>query len=214
MAMRKALISSLALATSLVAGAAQAATTSFTNELLFAQAAGNLTTEDFSAATVGTSLIGTVDFGPFSTIVNSTVTGNGFNVIADPGVNAGGMVGRNLQFGLLDGETVTIVFDQAITAFGAMFAAINDLNRARSTFSGGGTTDWLAPVSGAGGRFFGIVSDTAFTSVTITGLSNSEGFGLDNLRYGTATPVPVPASGLLLGGMALLGGWMARRRKA
>ncbi|NBZ89872.1 PEP-CTERM sorting domain-containing protein [Stagnihabitans tardus] len=212
--MTKTLMSCLAIAASFAAGASQAATTSFTDELLFGLAAGSLTTETFSGATLGTSLHGTVDFGPFSTTLNSTVTGSGFNVIANPGLNAVGMNGTNLQFGLLDGETLTITFDTAITAFGAIFAAVNNDNTQRSTFSGGGTTDWLPTTPGAFSSFFGIVSDTAFTSITITGLAPSEGFGIDDLRFASATPVPVPASGLLLAGVALAGGWMARRRKA
>ena len=198
------------LASAAFLGAAHATTTSYTDAAAFALASGPLSSEDFSGYATGTSLLGTVDFGAFTT--SSTAGfGSPYNVIENPGINPNGMTGNNMQIGLLSGQSFTITFATAITAFGAIFGNVND-DAARSSFSGGGTTDWLAVISGNSGRFFGIVSDTAFTSVTFTGLSSSEGFGIDDMRWASVPTVPVPASGLLLAG-GVLAGWVARRRR-
>ncbi|WP_294057312.1 PEPxxWA-CTERM sorting domain-containing protein, partial [Sphingomonas sp.] len=63
-------------------------------------------------------------------------------------------------------------------------------------------------------KFFGLTSDTAFTSFTITGVS-VDAFAstvLDNVRYGTAAAVPEPATwGMMIAGFGLLGAAMRRR---
>lgn len=201
----------------LMAGAGSAATTSYTNATAFAAAAGTLQLENFRGEVRGSSLAGTRDFGGFTTTLNSSVTDPAFNVVGGPSsLNSAGLPGTNLQIGLLEGETFTFTFDSAITAFGALFANVNDFFP-RSTFSGGGTTDWLPVVNRFGARFFGIVSDTPFTTVTITGGLFTEGFGIDNVRWAAApvpTPVPLPASGILLLGAVLAVGAIGRRRRA
>lgn len=191
-----------------------AATTSYTNATAFAAAAGTLQVENFAGEVRGSSLAGTRDWGGFTTTLNSELTGPLFNVVGGPAsLNAAGLTGTNLQVGLLQGETFTFTFASAITAFGALFANVNDFGL-RSSFSGGGSTDWLPAVNRFGARFFGIVSDTPFTTVTITGGLFSEGFGIDNVRWALAppTPVPLPASGVLLLGALLAAGAIGRRR--
>lgn len=193
-----------------------AATTSYTNATAFAAAAGTLQLETFAGEARGSSLAGTRDWGGFTTTLNSTVTDPRFNIVGGPSsLNSSGLTGTNLQVGLRQGETFTFTFASAITAFGALFANVNDF-ALRSSFSGGGTTDWLPVVNGFGAQFFGIVSDTPFTTVTITGASRlfAEGFGVDNVRWALAppTPIPLPASGVLLLGALLAAGAMGRRR--
>lgn len=217
-AMMKPLVLALFLGVALGAPV-RAAPQSYEDEAAFATAAGLLSVEDFSGRTVGSSLAGTVDFGGFTTTLVSTVGGPFFNVVGTGpslpyGLNALGLSGTNLQVGLRRGETFTFTFATAITAFGATFAGVNDFVR-RSGFSAAGSTDWLGVVQDWNARFFGVVSDTPFTTVTITGGPFSEGFGIDNVRWASApipTPVPLPASGLLLlAGVAAVG-LLGRRR--
>jgi hypothetical protein len=81
-----------------------------------------------------------------------------------------------------------------------------------ASVDGGGFFDVFVGVSGTLGeiRFLGLIDDAAsFGSVT---LSNSVGnlVGLDPVRYGTATVVPEPGTGLLV--MSGVAGLAARRR--
>ncbi|MEJ2794559.1 PEP-CTERM sorting domain-containing protein [Iodobacter sp. LRB] len=71
----------------------------------------------------------------------------------------------------------------------------------------------------ATGGFFGLVSDTAFTSLKLmagtqgTALVNGEQYSLDNLSLATATaPIPEPETYALMG-MGIIGLFAARRRK-
>lgn len=198
---------------------ASAATTSYTDATAFATAAGTLQVETFAGETAR-SLAGTQDFGAFTTTLDSDV-GGPFNVVrTSGGVNALGLTNENLQVGLLGGDTLTIKFKTAVIAFGGMFAGVNNglTGRLRSEFLVGGVlSEWLGRANnsdaGLTARFFGIVSSTPFTEVTFRGLPRSEGFGMDDLRWASApTPVPLPASGLLLMGAMLAAGLFGRRR--
>lgn len=198
---------------------ASAATTSYTDATAFATAAGMLQVETFAGETAR-SLAGTQDFGAFTTTLDSDV-GGPFNVVrTSGGVNALGLTNENLQVGLLGGDTLTIKFKTAVIAFGGMFAGVNNglTGRLRSELLVGGVlSEWLGRTNnrnaGLTARFFGIVSSTPFTEVTFRGLPRSEGFGMDDLRWASApTPVPLPASGLLLMGAMLAAGLFGRRR--
>jgi len=118
------------------------------------------------------------------------------------------------------GDTFTISFGTAITAFGADVASMNDFV-SRSSITVAGTT-FEPPALPVGAtddvvQFLGFTSDMPFTSVTFNFLNGSDGFGVDNVAYGTlndAPPsaVPLPASlPLLLAGFAGL--TALRRRK-
>lgn len=204
-----------------LAGPGSAATAKFTDFDDFQAAAGTLQGEGFGSFTRGMSLAGTQNFGPFTTTLKSVITDSRFNVVGGPdSLNRHGMTGTNLQVGLLGGETFTFTFKTAITAFGASFANVND-RRLRSFFSYGeedameDVGDWLPVVRRLGTRFFGIVSDTPFDTVTITGGLFSEGLGIDNLVWAearTPTPVPLPASAVLLLAAVLAMGAIGRRR--
>lgn len=224
--MIKRLLSILFVSCALTTGAF-AATTSYTSfETFVDDVTAPLEIEDFTSSVTGTSLLTNQDFGAFSAIANSTVDtvrGTQFNYIGNRGANRRGMTGNNLQVGLREGETFKIVFDRPIIAFGADFANVNDASPnngrykgIRSSFSGGGTTDWLEAVVGGSARFFGIFATESFTEITITGLRETEGFGIDNMRWAYAppppTPVPLPASGVLLAGAVLAAGVFGRRK--
>lgn len=129
--------------------------------------------------------------------------------------------------GLTLNETFTMVFDSAIYSFGALFAGVNNgtVGNPRSTvsfnFSDGTTLEygaengWLTQTDDFTARFWGFISESPFSSVTFRGLGRSEGFGIDNVQWSSArppTPVPVPASGLLLMGAMVVAGFFGRRR--
>ncbi len=59
--------------------------------------------------------------------------------------------------------------------------------------------------------FIGVESDTPFTRIDFVGITENA-FGIDNITYGFAAPVPLPAGGLLL--LTGLAGVAAMRRKS
>ena len=199
----------LAFAIALLPCLSSAATVTFTDRATFEAAAGTVTTQDFESQTVGTNLQNvTTDLGDFSLSVVS-IFGGSFNLIDQFGLNdPNGSIYASI--GLGGGETMTLLFDSAITSFGADFGALNDFVQ-RSQFEVLGDI-LLAPILSGEASFFGFTSDTAFTSLTIRGLSPSDGFGIDNITYSVAA-IPVPATlPLLAGGLGLLALW--RRRTA
>ena len=200
----------LAFAIALLPCLSSAAIVTFTDRTTFVAAAGTVTTQDFESQTVGTNLQNaTLDLGDFSLSVVS-IFGGSFNRIDQSAFNApNGSIFAGI--GLGGGETMTLLFDSAITSFGADFGSLND-NVQRSQFEVLADI-LLAPILvGTIPSFFGFTSDTAFTSLTIRGLSPSDGFGIDNITYSVAA-IPVPATlPLLAGGLGLLALW--RRRTA
>ena len=95
------------------------------------------------------------------------------------------------------GDSLFFTFDTPITAFGADFGALNDvILRTNVVVSG----DVLTPAVTAGNqvRFFGVTSDTPFTTVEFRAVAN-DGYGIDNVSY-----IPEPST-LTLAALALLG---------
>lgn len=211
-----------------LASGASAATTYWDNPTDFANAviaaSGTLQTEDFTGETLR-SINPPQDFGGFTTSLTSSVVGNigvqdSFNVLRVGGTfNSTGMNGEHLHIGLADQETFSITFKSAVIAFGGLFAGVNNgLGGIRSEFLVDGVlSNWLGQTeeNEVGGitRFFGFVSTTPFSTITVRGLALSEGFGIDNVQWASApVPVPVPASGLLLMGAMVVAGLFGRRR--
>jgi len=118
-----------------------------------------------------------------------------------------------------DFNSVVLTFANAVTAFGADFAALNNADELSVEFEVNGERI-SPPVQGETNvQFFGFTSDMAFTSVSLVGASETspfDGFAGDNITFGAAleaTVVPLPApAGLLVA--ALAGMFFVRRRKA
>ncbi len=120
-------------------------------------------------------------------------------------------------------ETLTVTFSSAVTAFGIDLGSFFGLPIPPGVTPGAATTGYGADVtigtaqgnflvdlaSTRNFTFFGVTSDTAFTSFTITGATTQAGAStvFDNIKYGTAiAPVPEPASwALMIGGLGFVG---------
>jgi hypothetical protein len=101
-----------------------------------------------------------------------------------------------------------LTFDMPISGFGVHLASFND-NRIRTSIhvAGGATTPAIRPQFYV--RFFGVTSNTPFTSVEFRG-NIADGFGMDNVQFGIAVPEP---STFILAGLGLLGMGYRRRMR-
>ncbi|MGI9309299.1 MAG: VPLPA-CTERM sorting domain-containing protein, partial [Gammaproteobacteria bacterium] len=108
------------------------------------------------------------------------------------------------------GSSLFVTFDSSITAFGVDLASFNDgLIRTEIVINGVVTTPVVQGAFDV--RFFGFISSDGFTTVEFRGIEN-DGFGMDNVLYGSGTAVPIPAA-VWLFGSALAGlGWMRRKQ--
>ena len=134
-----------------------------------------------------------------------------------------GAIGRDFGSDVLSTnyEPLTITFAQAVNAFSINFGALgtafaNLSSPVTFTFTVGGISGSATEGANLSGlSFFGLTSDTAFTSVTISNTSANQFF--DNVTYQAApasSDVPEPASwAMMVGGFGLLGGAL-RRKKA
>jgi PEP-CTERM motif len=114
------------------------------------------------------------------------------------------------------GSGFEFTFAAPIKAFGFDFGAMqNNANRTFIQVAG----ETLSPPVQTGDvvGFYGFVSTTPFTTIRFANVSGtSDGFGMDNLRWGTggAGAVPEPASwAMLIAGFGMVGA-VSRRRKA
>lgn len=208
-----------ALAAGLMAMApANAAVTVYDNSGDFlANAGGILATEDFNSYGADVSFSGTtIDIGDF-TVTHNGSTSTPYNVIdAHPlGIGDFDIDGTSLlNGGVVDGETIVLTFDAPIYAFAADFSALND-GVQRSFFQVAGEDIYLPVLGGVEQQFVGFISDIAFTTITLVSLAASEGYGMDNLMYGGASEVPIPAAlPLLLSGLGAMGFASRRKKKA
>ena len=198
---------------------------------LFLAQAGAAVVVQYSDRDQFVSLSGTLELQNFNAFTNTTYFNNSPLVVGDltlsvapvfpvfedpfnsiqvaPANTPGWAVdGTNIvRIGLSEVKTFTIQFAEPVYSFGSYFGAWNDgqvraqLEILSSTF--------IAPVTAAPEvRFFGYISDTPFSSITIRGLGN-EGLYLDNVVY--STQVPEPAQGALLA-VGILG-FLGRRRR-
>lgn len=121
-------------------------------------------------------------------------------------------------------HSTTISYTQKLLGMGGNFdLSLNEPGMGIKLFLNGATfSDYKITTEiskNTSGGFFGIVSDTAFSSLRLMagtqGISgvNGEQYSLDNLTLATATaPIPEPETYALMG-MGLIGLLAARRRK-
>lgn len=119
--------------------------------------------------------------------------------------------------------TLAFGFTTPITAWGAYITGLEpDVNGVVTvTYNDGSIHNFVLNAGGTGGgvQFFGIVlSSSTITSISLIESSDGVAFGtrdlwgIDDVRYAAAAPVPEPASLTLLGFGAL--GALARKRRA
>lgn len=202
----------------LVLGAsAQAATVSFFTEASFLTAAGGgLAFESFETATTPTTTSVAFTGGTFSCAGGSFCPGF-FGISTFTAVTGV----QSVRFASPD--TATFTFGSAITAFGIHIGGAGDVAPITLTalLSNGDSATALSaysdPDSGFTGndKYFGVISDTAFTSITFSPSNSGDGIFFDSMSYGTAaTAVPEPGTMVLtaLGLAGLLGSLGSRRR--
>jgi hypothetical protein len=188
-------LSLLLIATSAVSSPAEAAVT-FYNSLAGWQLNSSTTTVlDLNSVTSGYyGSPGSIDLGPMSVTTNGPLFVQNTNLWGQ---------GSFLSPQQLTGATVTFSFDSPVTAFAFDYAAGASLTVTvggqSTTLPGGTYPPYLM-------SFFGVTSDTPFSTLSFTMSGN--GADLDNLRPGTFTPaaLPEPASwAMMLFGFGLIG---------
>ncbi len=212
-----------------------AATTVYSSASAFAAATTGVTTVNFEGQAAGTSTWlfagGNTPYAfPGITISQTPNPPSGYwNAFrSDPAVTS-----YYYNWGTGDvintpyGGTLTINFNAPVTAFAVDLGVFFD-DGLTSTPAGAASTLYgkTLKISTSQGdfevdtattqtlTFFGLTSDAAFSSFSISGLSVVGGAStvLDNVRYGTAVAVPEPASwALMIGGLGFVGGAMRRR---
>jgi len=178
-----------------------------------AVSAGTVTQQPFDALAAGTTLT-TLDGVTYSSSAGIPVVTNTFLTTTPP--NGLGHTGLGF-FGA--GDQATFVFSSPIGAFGIDVNTFAPTQGAFSALLSNGSTALsrfdVFPGQ-ATGQFLGFISDSPFTSVTISATTGFS-YTLDTLVYGAAqaitnpNPVPEPASLILLGS-GLLGAVRRQRR--
>lgn len=207
----KQLISAIAL--SAAAFSAQAATTGYTDfDDWSDNVVGIYSTDTFNGYNFTSSGGDFIYYGTSVTLgaLNYSVTdGRIFGINKNWPDDAGYHTTNYLDVEDIASSAMTIALGGTTNAFslklGEYFGTPSNFN---VTLSNG---DSFTVAGGSAYTFFGVVSTTAFSSVKISGPLLSS---IDNVSYGTITPVPEPETyAMLLGGLALMGA-LARRRSS
>ena len=171
------------------------AITIYTDRTAWRNAAGGsqLFYVDFNSYTTDVAATGPLDVGPF------TLTPNGswyMPLIDSPqggfgNTSVGGTTGVTMQ--AVSGVNLLVSFDNPVGSFGFDLAdSFGDGRMARITTSNGDFYDFVAHTGTVG--FIGLVSTSAFSSVTFSSTSNVRP-QIDNFE---ANAVPEPSAGALL----------------
>ena len=209
-----------------MAGSAQATVTSYTDASAFAAAAGSVTVETFGTAPTGQFGTG-MTFGPVaftgfsvSGAPNDNYVGIATGTIANagddsaiPAVFAGQkFLGWGNGAGVSIGS-ITFHFNAPTTAFGFDWFNADGSDKYAVQLPTGETYSDPPFIAPSSAEFFGLISTTPFTNITIVQTTASRYIstaGIDNVRVsGIAVPEPA-ALGLLVAG--LLGVFGIRRR--
>jgi hypothetical protein len=210
----------------------------YTNESSFAAATAGLTfaSQDFTSATPGALSKNTAhDFGGFSaSAVDNTTGSNNMIFYIAPATFSGAQhspftnsqhlgwaedppgLGNGIPFG----PTVTIQFDAPQTAVSFLFLDSDSTDEYRLSVNGTNVVFPSNSTSFDGAFFFGLVNTTDFISTLVFSADDTspggvvEEFGIDNLRFSSASTVPEPMSVTIwsLGILGLTTG--ARRRRS
>lgn len=190
----------------------------FDDETDFVAAVPDVVANDFENSTF--DLQNTIDFGPGT----ASCSGDDFlcgSYFSNESKFANGTLSGVKSIFYSPTATLTFIFDSAITAFGIFIGGAGDVGAQTLTasLSNGGIFNALLNYENGSGLFpgntvfFGVTSDTAFTSVTFSGNVYGDGIFFDDMLtsapINSPAPVPLPASAPLLAlGLATL----ARRR--
>ncbi|QIE55717.1 hypothetical protein G5B40_09815 [Pikeienuella piscinae] len=213
----------LGLLAAVTAHPASAAIVTFTDRAIFeANVSGPLTTETFNDFTNDTSFLSPLDIGDFTISTESDVVSAGgepTNQLDASPFSFGSSIIDGTTFGqaiLQDDEALTFTFDAPIFAFGIDTRNLGNSGLLTSILVAG---ESFTPLQdGTSLLFSGVISDTAFSSVSFVfdalGGPSADGFAFDNVAYSGATVVPLPASlPLLVGALGVIG-FLGRRRSA
>ena len=196
----------------------------YTDRATFESVVSGLATETFDSLLSDTSFHETtLDLGDFSLLSS----GNTLDPIRRNKVDV-----PTLEFGSFDVDgsvianvslspagSLLVTFDNAIMAFGADFAHLNN-SFVRTTVHVGGETliPSVAPTDDP--RFFGFTSDMPLTTVEFRGVvgTSGDGFGIDNVSFSEAcaelhSPVPEPGTLISYAALCFVAGGMRRRRR-
>jgi hypothetical protein len=183
----------------------------------FLAAAGSTTLVDFENVALG-YYTPIVPNGTVSIDLNAPNFGDGFSGIST--TTFGNLYGFNVTpggaqwFGAPAG-TATYNFSSPMKAFGLWLTGVQTVftTSFTLTFNDGTAQTLNLPINTSGGTsYYGFTDTTAFSSITITNLSN-DAWGMDDVSYGAgSSSVPEPSSLLLLGsGLAGLAGVIRRK---
>jgi hypothetical protein len=206
-------IGSAVAALALMSGGAQASLVVYTNQANWEAAVGGYSVEAFDDEPLGTLAIGSNAFDGFS--INTALNGSNsenFNAVAGGGdsFNINGTNFARLDFDLSDAvSVVSLVFDSAINAFAADWVSTTNVGGLTATVNSD-TLAFNSFLTSPGTGFLGFVASAPFTQLNfgLSGTTDNEAFGMDNVRFGA---VPEPTTLALMGlGVAGIG---YRRRK-
>ncbi len=202
------------IASAFAVNASAAVVTYSTDAAFLGAAGGGLTFESFETASLSTSTSVGFSGGSFGCSGSTYCPGffgiwNGF---ADTGV-------QSVYFASPDQATFN--FASAITSFGIAIGGAGDVASItlNALLSSGDSAVALNNYSGSfdvfgpNRQYFGLISDTPFTSITFSPSNSGDGIFFDSMSYGRGTTVPEPATIAILG-LGLAGLAALRRRRS
>lgn len=193
----------------LSASTAQAAVTTFSDRSAFNAAGSVRVTDGFETSPTGK----TTDYKNGYRGDGFTVTGSGRYLIGVDPANYPTYYdwGSGDVMSYRAGGTATFTFDAPVNSFGLDLMTFVNFGRDVEV-KVDGVTYVISTANRPNRTFFGLVSDKAFSSFTITSRS---ALGLfDNLSYGSFSAVPEPSTwAMLIAGFGSVGAMMRRSRR-